>query len=86
MREKLKRGREKFSNRISSSPAYKKFIRKRDKLAVPIKNALLAFFSSIAPVWNFLFLKTQDPDESQQPSNEIRRQVTEIFFSITSFI
>ena len=86
MREKFKRGREKFSNRISSSPAYKKFIRKRDKLAVPIKNALLVFFSSIAPVWNFLFLKTQDPDESQQPSNEIRRQVTEIFFSITSFI
>ena len=86
MREKLKRGREKFSNRISSSPAYKKFIRKRDKLALPIKNSLLAFFSSIAPVWNFLFLKTQDPDKSQQSSNEIRREVTENSISITSLI
>ena len=27
-----------------------------------IKNGLLACFSAIAPVWNFLFLKTKDPD------------------------
>ena len=74
MREKIKRFREKISNKISSSSTYKKFIQKRDKLAGRIKNALLAFFSSIGPVWNFLFLKTQDPDETQQPSNVIRKR------------
>ena len=75
MREKIKRFREKFSNKISSSPTFIKFVRKRDKLAGCIKNALLAFFSSIGPIWNFLFLKTQDPDECDAPSNEIRKEV-----------
>ena len=53
------------------------FKRKRDKLAEPIKNALLAFFSSVGPVWNFLFLKTPDPgaSDSDEPRNEIRKGV-----------
>ena len=77
MREKFKRFREKISNKISSSPTYKKFIRKRDELAEPIKNALLACFSLIGPVWNILFLKTQDPDESDfdEAKNKIRQDV-----------
>ena len=81
MREKIKRFREKVSNKIKSSPTYKKFIKKRDKLAEPIKHALLAFFSSIGPVWNFLFLKTQDPDESDfdEANNKIRQEVIQIF-------
>ena len=80
MREKIKRFREKISNKIKASPTYKKFIRKRDELADPIKNALLAFFTSIGPVWNFLFLKTQDPDECDfdEANNEIRQDVIEL--------
>ena len=76
MREKIKR----FREMISNSPTYKKFIRKRDILAERIKNALLAFCSWIGPVWNFLFLKTQDPDESDfdEANNEIRQDVIEL--------
>ena len=62
---------------ISSSPTYIKFEKKRDELAERIKNALLALFSSIGPIWNFMFLKTQDPDESDfdETNNEIRQDV-----------
>ena len=80
MREKIKRFREKISKKISNSPTYRKFIQKRDKLAGRIENALLACFSSIGPIWNFLFLKTQDPDESDLQSNEIRQDVINHFF------
>ena len=75
MREKIKGFREKTSNKISSSPTYEKFLQKRDKLATPIKNGLLACFSAIGPVWNFMFLKTQDPDELNfdKQANEIRQ-------------
>ena len=58
MKEKTKR----FFEKIKSSPSYVKFLRIRDKLAERIKNGLLAFFNAIAPVWNFLFLKRQNPD------------------------
>ena len=44
--------REKITDKIS----------KRDKLSERIKNALLACFNAIGPVWNFLFVKTPDPD------------------------
>ena len=76
MREKIKNFREKISNKISSSSAYKKFIQKRDKLAGRVKNAFLSFVAAIGPVWNFLFLK-DDPDESDLRSNEIRKGVIE---------
>ena len=72
MREKIKRFREKISKKISSSPTHGKFLRMRDKLADRIKNALLACFSAIGPVWIFLFVKTPDPEA---PSNEIRLDV-----------
>ena len=75
MREKIKRFCEKISNKISSSPTYIKSVRKRDKLAQRIKSSLLAIFNAICPVWSFIFLKTQDPDESHVPSNEIRQDV-----------
>ena len=51
-------------------------------LADRMKNyALLACFNAIGPLWNFLFLKTQDPDESdfQEQSNEIRQDVKKYF-------
>ena len=77
MREKIKRLREKISNKISSSSTDKKMVKKRDKLAGCVKNAFLAFVNAIGPVWNFLFLKSQDPDESDLRSNEIRKGVIE---------
>ena len=77
MREKIQQFCKEIWNRISRTPTYKKFLRKRDKLAGRIKNALLGFFSSIGPVWNFMFLKTTDPDELD--SDKIRQDVIEKF-------
>ena len=53
-------------------------------LADRMKNALLACFNAIGPLWNFLFLKTQDPDESdfQEQSNEIRQDVVKKNFLV----
>ena len=50
MREKLKRF---FKTKNVSQ--------KRQKLADRIRDAILACFSTIAPVWKFLFLKKPDP-------------------------
>ena len=57
----------KKSNKTGSSD-FEKFLADR------MKNALLACFSAIGPLWNFLFLKTPDLDESdfEEQSNEIR--------------
>ena len=65
MREKIKR----FTEKISSSPTYAKFLRKRDKLAERIKNALLACLSTIAPLWNFLFLRKSQDAFSGEPAS-----------------
>ena len=79
MREKIKRFFDKIKNKVSSSPTYIKFVRKRDKLANRIKNAILALFSVIGPVWSFLFVKRSDPDEtSDEQSNEISQDVIKI--------
>ena len=52
----------------------------RDKLAKHMKAGFLAFWSAIGTVWNFLFLKSQDPDETDfdDTGNEIRQDVIEI--------
>ena len=47
----------------------------RDELAERTKIAFLSFVNALGTVWNFLFVKTQDPDESYKPSNEIRQEV-----------
>ena len=49
----------------------------RNKLSERIKNAFLARFHSIGTVWNYLCLKTQDPDESDLQNNKIRQDVIE---------
>ena len=72
MIEKIKSFFEKKPKKSSSSPTKENFIQKRDKLAESIKNALLAFFDAISPVWTFLFLGTPDPNK---PSNEISQDV-----------
>ena len=73
---------EKLKTKISSSPAYVKFVHQRDKLAELIRSSLLTFFDAIGPVWTFLFLKTQDSD-SDKPSNEISQDaIKTVFISI----
>ena len=47
----------------------------RDKLAERIKRAFLAFVHAIGIVWTFMCVKTQDPDESDVRSDEIRQDV-----------
>ena len=63
MQDFLKMRYEKVKNKISSHPAYVKFIQKRDRLANRIFVALLAFFDVISPVLTFLCIKKVDPDE-----------------------
>ena len=50
-------------------------MRMRDKLADRIKSAVVILLSAIKTVWNFLFVKTQDPDETDVSSNEISQDV-----------
>ena len=47
-----------------------------------LKNTFFTFVTAVGTVWNFLFLKTQDPDESDLQSNEIRQDVITQFFEI----
>ena len=76
MIEKIKGFFGKKSDESSSSPFEEKFLRKRDKLAESIRINILACFSAVSPVWNFLFLKTPDPDlDADEPSNEISQDV-----------
>ena len=53
---------EKALNKFSKLPGYSKFLRVRDKIAAGLLKVLLAIFDAVGPVWNFFFLKTQDPD------------------------
>ena len=46
-----------------------------DKLVQRMKKAFFTFVIVIGRVWNFLFVKTQDPDETDLQSNEIRQDV-----------
>ena len=76
MREKIKGFFKKKSDKSSSLPIKEKFLRKRDKLAESIRISILACFNAISPVWNFLFLKTPDPDlDADEPSNQISQDV-----------
>ena len=58
------------------STVSKLFRRMGDKL----KNAFFTFVTAVGTLWNFLFLKTQDPDESDLQSNEIRQDVINHLF------
>ena len=67
---KVKETKERIKHKVTTSPAYIAFLQKRDKLANHILNGLLAFFSSIAPCWTFLFVKR--PDESSEDSKKTK--------------
>ena len=53
----------KIRNKLLHYPVYVKFEQAGDKIAGLIHKALLAFFDTVGPLWNFFFLKTQDPHE-----------------------
>ena len=54
----------KIDKKLAKYPAYVKFLKFRDKVAECILAALLAFFDAVGPVWNFLFVKTPNPDKN----------------------
>ena len=68
MKEKIKKlyrkTKAKIIKKLSRYPAYHKLIRVRDAVAEHIRKGLLAFFNAIGPVWNFLFVKTANPDKT----------------------
>ena len=71
-RNKLKKIKNKIKEKVTSSPAYVKFIRIRDKVAKCILDNLLAFFSYISPVLIFLCIKKEDFDGPNDVRNELR--------------
>ena len=75
---KVRKTKDSLKKRVASSPAYKKFLRKRNKLANCIRDGILAFFSILGPCWTFLFVKTPDIDETTGVSNEISKMVIQI--------
>ena len=66
---------ERIKKKVTNSPAYKKFLQKRNKLTNRIRDCLLAFFGFFGPCWSFLCIKTPDIDETTGVSNEIRYMV-----------
>ena len=78
MIEKLKKFFRKYKDklvaRLEKSPTYKKFLKQRAKLAEWMRLKLLAFFSLMSPIYNFLCIKTLDPG---QPSGNEFSQVIE---------
>ena len=78
MIEKLKKFFRKYKDklvaRLEKSPTYKKFLKQRAKLAEWMRLKLLAFFSLMSPIYNFLCIKTLDPG---QPSGNEFGQVIE---------
>ena len=63
VKNSLKERYEKVKAKVTSHPAYVKFVRKRDKLADRMLVVLLAFFDVISPVLTFLCINKVDPDK-----------------------
>ena len=59
----------KIEKKLKRYPAYHKLIRVRDAIAEYIRRGLLAFFNAISPVWTFLCVKTLNPDQTAEVSN-----------------
>ena len=78
---KVRRIKVKIKKKVTTSPTYKTFLRKRDEVADCIRLALLAFFDFLGPCWTFLCIKTPDIDETTGISNEIRRIVIQLIMN-----
>ena len=69
--EFFKNIKKKIHSKLAKYPAYAKFLRARDKVVECILAALSAFFNTVGPVWNFLFIKRPDPDVTNGTSTRI---------------
>ena len=65
----------KIKKKFEKNPAYVKFMKFLDKVTECILTALLACLSTIGPVWNFLFVKTPNYDETNGTNNKISQDV-----------
>ena len=72
---KVRKAKESLKKRVTSTPTYKKFLKKRDKLANRIRDGILAFFSILGPCWTLLFVKTSDNDKTSEVGNKISKKV-----------
>ena len=61
----------KTKKKLEKYPAYVTFLKLRDEIAACIMTALLTCLNTVSPVWNFLFVKKQNPNRTNQPSNKI---------------
>ena len=61
----------KTKKKLEKYPAYVTFLKLRDEIAACIMTALLTCLNTVSPVWNFLFVKKQNPDRKNQTSNKI---------------
>ena len=68
---KARKTNDSLKKRVTSTPTYKKFLTKRDKLANRIRDGILAFFSILGPCWTFLFVKKPDSDETSPGDSKI---------------
>ena len=75
---KVREKKDSLKKRVTSTPTYKKYLKKRNKLANRIRDGILAFFSILGPCWTFLFVKIPDVDETTGVSNEISKMVIQI--------
>ena len=66
-KEKFKRVKKK----VTESPVYKAFLRKKKQLAEAILAFLLSFFDLISPVCSFLCLKTTNRDKAIKSRNRV---------------
>ena len=71
IKEFFRKYKEKLVARLEKSPTYKKFIKQRDKLAEWLRLKILAFFSFMSPVYTFLCIKTLDPGQPGDATNEL---------------
>ena len=61
-----------FAKKLNPEKKDEKAFKKiKKKLAKIILTALLAFFDAVGPVWNFLCVKTLNPEENIERNNEI---------------
>ena len=55
---------------LLSLPIIVAVLRLRDKISAQLLKIILGFFSCVAPVWNFLFLKTEKPENGSDEATE----------------
>ena len=73
--DKVKAIFERVKKKVTESPAYKAFLRKKNQLAKAMLAFLLNFFDLISPVCSFLCLKTTNREKAVKSRNKISQVV-----------